>query len=403
MSFPQTRMTLIQRLASGGTEEDWQGFLKDYWGPVCRFSLRWGAKNLDDAEDVASETFRVLWEHRLLVRWMSNRSAKLRTLLCSVIRNILSHRNRVRASREQRQADLVDYFEQLNPTPDEHVDAFYASWVEDIVQQAVESMAGDYCRNGQVDYVRVLYGRLCQGMTITKAAEALELSPATVDHYFRHAKRLLSEKLEQLTRRQVQSYCPAEEAEQEFATEWQRLGQYLAEHGGLDEVVQRAYDLLSPVQARKQREVGLPKAAARLTSIIHSSSCVTRSGDTTYRQYWTTIEKWSHCIGDFRPKPVFSVNTRLRSETDDPRIRLSRLNPNQVGIRVLLPQYIAICTRLSEFRRPEGTIYADADDGSPECVGTLHQYHKLLWVVRILLCGLKRLLNLVFRQFDRAA
>ena len=81
MSFPQTRVTLIQRLASGGNEEDWGQFLRDYWGPICRFSLRFGALNLDEAEDVASDTFAVLLEKRLLDRWVSNRSAKLRTLL----------------------------------------------------------------------------------------------------------------------------------------------------------------------------------------------------------------------------------------------------------------------------------------------------------------------------------
>ena len=53
MVFPQTRVTLIQRLASGGSEEDWGQFLSDYWGPVCRFSLRWGVGTVDDAEDVA--------------------------------------------------------------------------------------------------------------------------------------------------------------------------------------------------------------------------------------------------------------------------------------------------------------------------------------------------------------
>ena len=277
MSFPQTHLTLVQRLASGGTEEDWQGFLKDYWGPICRFSLRFGARDLDNAEDVASETFEVLWEQRLLVRWASNRSAKLRTLLCSVVRNILSHRNRVRTSREQRQEDLAEHLDRLNRTPDKHVDAFYAAWVEDVVQQAVESLAADYCRNGQVDYVRVLYGRLCQAMTIAKTAEALKISPAAVDHYFRHAKERLAEKLEQLVRRQLLCYCPADEAQQEFAAEWQRLGQYLAEHGGIEEAVRRAYALLNPVQAKKRREVGLTKAVTRLTSVIRSSPDATRS------------------------------------------------------------------------------------------------------------------------------
>jgi RNA polymerase sigma factor (sigma-70 family) len=272
MSFPQTRVTLVERLAAGGTEEDWQGFLKDYWGPICRFALRFGARDLDDAEDVASQTFEVLWEQRLLVRWASNRSAKLRTLLCSVVRNILSHWNRVRAGRQQRQEDLAEHVERLNQQPDPHLDAFYAAWVEDILQQAVESLAADYCRNGQVDYVRVLYGRLCQGMTIAKTAEALAISPAAVDHYFRHAKERLAEKLEQLVRRQLQSYCPPEEDQEEFTTEWQRLGQYLSEHGGIDDAVRRTYDLLDPVQATKHREMGLTKAATRLTSIIRLST-----------------------------------------------------------------------------------------------------------------------------------
>lgn len=276
MGFPQTRLTLIQRLTSVGAEEDWRNFLKDYWGPICRFSLRRGARNLDDAEDVASETFEVLWEQRLLVRWVANRSAKLRTLLCCVVRNILSHRNRVRASREQRLRDLAEHFDRLNQVPDEQVGVFYAAWVEDVVQRAVESLAADYCRKGRVDYLRVLYGRLCQGLSIAEAAKTLKISPAAVDHYFRHAKKQLAEKLEQLVRRQVQSYCPAEEAEQEFVAEWQRLGQYLAEHGGLEEAVRQAYDLFDPVQAKKhKKEAGLIKAATRLTSIIRLQAAKT--------------------------------------------------------------------------------------------------------------------------------
>ncbi len=239
MTFPQTRLTLIQRLAAGGSEEDWRGFLTDYWGPICRFAMRFGARNTDDAEDVASKTFEVLWGQQLLVRWASNRSAKLRTLLCTVVRNILSQQNRVRAGREQRQEDLAQHVERLNEGPDKHVDAFYAAWVEDIVHRAVDSLAADYCRKGQADYVRVLYGRLCEGMSIAQVAEALSISPSAVDHYFRGAKECLAEKLEQLTRCQVQCYCPAEDAPEEFATEWQRLGRYLAEHGGIDEAVRR--------------------------------------------------------------------------------------------------------------------------------------------------------------------
>ena len=145
------------------------------------------------------------------------------------------------------------------------------------MQQAVESLAADYCRSGQVDYVRVLYGRLCQGMTIAKAAEALKLSPAAIDHYFRHARERLSAKLEQVLRRQVACYCPADEAQQEFTAEWRRLGEYLAEHGGIEEAVRRAYDLLNPVQAKKCGEAGLTKAVTRLTSVIRSTPAATRA------------------------------------------------------------------------------------------------------------------------------
>ena len=94
MNFPQTRLTLIQRLASDGKDEDWQRFLADYWGPVCRFAMRWGARDLDDAEEVAGHTFAVIWENRLLDRWVSSRSAKLRSLLCAVVRNTLRRRMR---------------------------------------------------------------------------------------------------------------------------------------------------------------------------------------------------------------------------------------------------------------------------------------------------------------------
>ena len=39
MAFPDTRQTLIQRLATTSGEDDWRQFLNDYWGPVCRFAV----------------------------------------------------------------------------------------------------------------------------------------------------------------------------------------------------------------------------------------------------------------------------------------------------------------------------------------------------------------------------
>ncbi len=267
MSFPQTRLTLIQRLATGGSEEDWQCFLQDYWGPICRFSLRFGARNLDDAEDVASQTFEVLWEKRLLARWMSQRSAKLRTLLCTVVRNILSHRRRIRKGQERLLLDLVQQIDESASTGGEQVDAFYAAWAEDVVQQAVDSLALEYCGRGRANHLRVLYGRLCLGLTFEQVAELLEITPAAVDHAWRDAKRRLSEKLEELLHSHVERYCPVEEVEQECAQEWRQLAQHLADHGGLEDAVRRAHELLDPSEREKRQQAALTKAVTRLTSI----------------------------------------------------------------------------------------------------------------------------------------
>jgi RNA polymerase sigma factor (sigma-70 family) len=265
-------LTLVQRLAAGGSAEDWSRFLSDYWGPVCRFALRFGARNLDDAEDIASLTFETLWKNRLLVRWLSNRSAKLRSLLCGVARKVLSNQNRSRTNRDRLLRDLADWVRQSGPVEDPQADAFYAAWVEDVVGQAVESLAAEYYRQAKGDYVRVLYGRLCQRLTIAEAARALDITTATVDNYYRHAKRRLSEKLEVLVRRQIHRYCTADEADQEFTLEWQRLGQHLADYGGLEEAVRRAYDLLDPVAAKAKQRASVTRTVSRLTSIIRRST-----------------------------------------------------------------------------------------------------------------------------------
>ena len=281
MTFPQTRLTLIQRLVSGGSDQDWRRFLADYWGPICRFALRWGARNLDDAEEVASHTFTVIWENRLLDRWVSNRSAKLRSLLCAVVRNTLSNWNRVRATRQRLSEELVRQVEQSSRSRDEQSDAFYAAWVEDLLQQAVETLAADYYAQSKGDYVRVLYGRLCQGLTIAEVAEALEITPAAVDHYFRHARDRLSKALKTLVRHHVERYCPPAEVGSEYALEWQQLGRHLADHGGLDEAVRRAYQLFDPVRLSGSKREGITKALTRLTSLTHGPPPATSSDKTT--------------------------------------------------------------------------------------------------------------------------
>ena len=269
MSFPETQLTLIQRLASGGTAEDWQGFLRDYWGPVCRFALRSGAGQLSDAEDVASQTFEVLWERRLLVRWIANRSARLRSLLCSVTRKILANRHRVRAGRERLACDAADQWAQPEAVDDQQSEIFYAAWVEDLLRQAVESVAAAYYREAKGDYVRVLYSRLCQNVSIADMAGELDTTPSSINNYFRHARQRLAETLEALLRRQVQRYSTPEVSGQESQDEWQRLGNYLAEHGGLEEAIRRAYEVMDPLAARKNQQAGLLAAEERITSAVN--------------------------------------------------------------------------------------------------------------------------------------
>lgn len=272
MSFPETRLTLIQRLTAGGTAGDWQDFLGDYWGPVCRFALRSGAGQINDAEDVAVQTFEVLWESRLLVRWIANHTARLRSLLCSVTRKILANRHRVRAGRDRLARDVADNWTQPEATEDQQIAVFYAAWVEDLLRRAVESIAAEYYREAKGDYVRVLYGRLCQRLTIAEVASTLGIQPSAVDNYFRHARQRLASALQSFLRQQIESYTAAEEVEQEFQTEWQQMGDYLTGHGGLEEAVRRTYELMDPVSTQQNQQAGLRAAAERIATLVQSKS-----------------------------------------------------------------------------------------------------------------------------------
>jgi DNA-directed RNA polymerase specialized sigma24 family protein len=263
MSFPQTRLTLIQRLVVEGNEEDWRTFVRDYWGPVCRFAMRWGAANLDDAEDVAIEAFEIVWRNDLLERWVAHRSAKLRTLLCAVLRNILANRGRVRATRQKIIAELSAGLDHPPAPPGEGDDLFYGAWVEDLLERAVGSLAADYGKEGKGDYLRVLYGRICEERTIAECATALNLTPASVDNYFRHARARLSDKLRELLSQQISRYVPADEIEQELESEWRQLGSYLAEHGGLEAAVHRAHVELDRSALVTRRERAITRLSGR--------------------------------------------------------------------------------------------------------------------------------------------
>ena len=278
MSFPQTRHTLIQRIAAAGDGRDWGEFLNDYWGPVCRFARRAGSLTADDAEDAAAQTFEVLVRNRLLAHWVLRRSAKLRTLLCAVVRNVLSNRGRVEAGRARLLRDHGGRLDDRGAlplvtsldAPADQVDAFHAAWVEELLQQAVDGLLSDYHREGKGDHFRVLYGRLCDGMTMAEIAAALGVAVSQAENAFKHARKGLAQRLEELVRDHVRRYCPADDMEGEFAAEWGQLGAYLKEHGGLEEAVRRAHEGHDATPRKKQKTAALTRMAEALRHMADS-------------------------------------------------------------------------------------------------------------------------------------
>lgn len=264
MPFPETRHTLIQRLATGGTEADWGAFLADYWGPVCRFVQFRGQASAQDADDVAAQVFQIVWSNGLLARWSAERTARLRTLLCAVARNILSNENRVQQGRTRL---LRDNAAALIDTPGvpivgadavdpEHEDTFYAAWVGELLQQAVDALLLDYQAENRGDYFRTLYGRLCEQMTLPEIAVALGQKLPVIEKYNRHARERLREKLHEVTRAHVVRYSDPGEANADFQLEWNRLGEFLAQHGGLEDAVRQAYTQIDQTQrSLRQREL----------------------------------------------------------------------------------------------------------------------------------------------------
>jgi DNA-directed RNA polymerase specialized sigma24 family protein len=250
MAFPDTRKTLIQRLTTGGAQADWREFMSDYWGPVCRFAQGRGNLTDQDAEDVAGDVFEVMLKNRLLERWSHAQSAKLRTLICSVVRKVLANRFRVAAGRERvvrehgGRLDRYADFSEFDPAdaPSDQLDAFYAAWVDDTLQATVESLLAEYDRSGRGDYFRVLYGRLCEDLPMREIAEMLQIKHTDAENYYRHARLRLSERLQELIREHVLRYSGAQQISEEFATEWARVGEYLRERGGLETAVRKVYE-----------------------------------------------------------------------------------------------------------------------------------------------------------------
>lgn len=247
MSFPETRPSLIGRLAGGSNEDDWRRFLTDYWRPLCRFAARWGKLSLPDAEDIAAVTLQAILQNRLFARWVDDRRAKLRTLICAVARNLIANSQRDLANRSRLERTNRDSLlrlasamvDEAPATSSEEEDAFYSAWVEDLLDASLDQLVDEYHDSGRGDYVRVLCGKVCEQSTLREIAESLGIKLTDAENYLRHARNRLSEIVKLQTLRQIERY--ADDATAEFDEEWNRLGRFLAEHGGLDEALRRTY------------------------------------------------------------------------------------------------------------------------------------------------------------------
>lgn len=259
MSFPDTRLTVIHRLAASGSDDDWRRFVSDYWGPVFHFCLRRDAGRRDAAEEITADVFETLWLNDLLARWTDNRAAKLRTLICTVARNLMVQRFRSTKSVESLSVEPAD--------ADAESDCFYAAWAEDLLRRSLDQVAAQYRREGQSDYLRVFLGRTSEGLSIRDVADSLGLPPSAVDHHYRHVRDRLRDELAQLLREQVAKCCVPDDVETEFAREWEALHRHLQQRGDFDQVLRESFTLLNRDEEAVTRRRGIGDTVRRLSTI----------------------------------------------------------------------------------------------------------------------------------------
>jgi RNA polymerase sigma factor (sigma-70 family) len=272
MSFPQTRPTLIERLAASGNDVDWQQFLSDYWGPVCRFAWRTGHCSWQDAEDVASQTFLAIVERKLLIRWTATRAAKLRTLICTVVRHVLANRARILAGRarvmREHGNEIARPAEVPNGTTNatEAGDIFYAAWADHLLEQTVDGLVTELHREGKGDQFRVLYGKTCEGFTIAEIAASLGMTTSQAEQAYKDARKRLAQRLETQVREHVRRYAPDRSDDADFdacfAVEWSDLARYLKDSGGLENAIRNA---LEQTQDKSESQASLRNILKRVT------------------------------------------------------------------------------------------------------------------------------------------
>lgn len=249
MAFPKTRHTLIRRLADHSSEADWQQFIADYWRPIRRFAMSYGRLQPADADDVAGSTFEILIRNRLLLRWSEEQTARLRTLLCSVVRKQLANRRR---KKENRQIQLPlgipasDDGQDLEiEVPAEERASFEGLWVDEILVRTLAAVRSSCLRDGKINQFRTLFGRVCEDMTNSEVADCLKVPLTTAEAWYQQARNRLSDALRQQVHNVVSQYADPKHYDSEFQNEWSDLADYLRNHGGLESAIRRSHNALT--------------------------------------------------------------------------------------------------------------------------------------------------------------
>ena len=237
MAFPDTRLSLIRRIVATGDAAAWDEFVASYWRAVCRFAMRLGNLQWNDSEDVASQVFEALFRRSLLESWLTRPDARFKTLLCTVVRNVVQNTNRANRTAARHIDGPFDQALLQSDGVDPQDDAFMAIWAEELLQSTVRSLMTDYHNEGKGDYYRVLHGRICEQLTTREIADQLGVKPTDVDNYYRHARQRLGERLKLRLRTDVSYYTDLADLDEEFDREWQHLAEILQRHGSLEEAI----------------------------------------------------------------------------------------------------------------------------------------------------------------------
>ena len=257
MAFPQTRYSMIDRIVTDNEDGDWNHFLRAYWGPMVAFARRRGGLGEQEAEDVVGVAVEGIIRNNLLDRWHSDRSAKLRTLLCTVIRYCINNRARINSGRqrlmEQWDHELARLTDapptNIGPSAIEDTDALYTSWVEALLRDALTSFATQLMDANKSHYFSVLYAKLCLEMPNATIATRLDLKPSDVDNHFRSVRKSLRKQLRDTLHAHMAPGMDADHIDTEIVQEWSNLSQFLGSHGGLEQALRDVYPEVMPHDA----------------------------------------------------------------------------------------------------------------------------------------------------------